>query len=87
MKNLKIDKFDFSNVNDMSFMFNGCKNIITTIKINAADGVKYENIFNNAATTDGAEIQVFYTEELEKAGIIDEMLATGTGNLIKKGAI
>ena len=72
-----------SNNTSVCDMFRYCKNLKTIILMNL-DSTKlnsYERCFNGAATGANAEIIVNYTSSIEDK--IDDIIATGRGNIVK----
>ena len=74
--------FDVSSVTEMGSMFSSCSKLTTTILINGDmsdnDYINYSNMFDYAATNEGAKITVNYTSETST--LVDNMIATKSDN-------
>ncbi len=73
LTNLDLSSFDTSLVTDMSSMFYEDSKVVTTLTIRNKD-VNYTYMFNGAATEEGSQITLNYTEDTES--VVDEMIAS-----------
>ncbi len=81
-----LENFDMSNVTDMEYLFKNCNALVATINIRGTNCTSYTNMFENAATENGAKITVNYTEDA--AELVDKMIATKSSNSnVIKGSI
>lgn len=93
LTNIDLSNFDTSNVEDSKGMFAGCEKLTTTITIRGTkctsfkeEGNIYNNMFRNAATSDGAQITVNYTADA--SDLVDQMIATKSSNSnVVKGSV
>ncbi|MBO5138335.1 MAG: BspA family leucine-rich repeat surface protein [Bacilli bacterium] len=86
LTSVNLSNTDLSSVTDMGGMFWRCSNLTTTITINSSKVTDYSGMFSYAATNDGAQITVNYTNDT--SSIVDQMIATKSENSnVVKGAL
>ena len=80
---LDLNGFDFSTTTGIANLFTNCNNLTTTININSTTINNYTDIFNNVATSNGAQITVNYTNA--SSNLVDQMISskTSTSNVVK----
>ncbi len=78
LTNLDISGFDMSNVTNMRQMFYQCYKLTTTVTIRGTNCTIYNNMFEGAATEDGAQITVNYTADA--SDLVDKMIETKSGS-------
>ncbi len=68
----------------LASMFVNCSRLKVTISVNSVNYIPYDNMFTNAATEEGSEIIVNYTQET--SDLVDKMIETKSDNSnVKKG--
>ena len=77
LSTLYLDNFDTSNYPDMSFMFNRCYRLTTSMRVMSTP-TYYDGIFNDCSTEPGAEFTLNYTSGLEY--MAKKMIETAHGN-------
>ena len=70
--------FDTRNVKSMRYMFSGCIKLKTSIIIKNVGTTSYDSMFTSAATEEGAEIIVNYTDETSE--LVDNMIKAKSDN-------
>ena len=80
---LDLSSFNTSNVTNMYGMFRFCSSLTTTINIMSTGVTSYDYMFDDAATSNGAQIIVNYIADA--SALVDNMIATksGTSNVVK----
>lgn len=80
---LDISGWNMRNVTTIQYMFNACQKINTTVtfNFNAEKLTSFLGCFNAAAKEENSNIKVNYTNTAES--IIDQVIATGKGNIVK----
>ncbi len=73
-----ISDFDTRKVTKMDSMFERCSNLNATISIIGTKCTSYTSMFSSAATKEGAQITVNYTEDA--SDLVDKMIATKSSN-------
>ena len=83
LTSVDLSNTDLSSVTNMDGMFGGCFNLTTTITINSSKITSYNSMFSGAATNNGAQITVNYTNET--SSLVDQMIATKSesSNVVK----
>ena len=78
LKMINLENFDFSRVTTADKMFANCEKLTTTINITSMTLINYPEMFNNAATTEDAQIKINY--KIETSELVDRLLTTKSEN-------